>query len=196
MRARVGQHATYLRARLLGEPALPNPINAVCQAHVLSVGICCSEVFSATRSRAFPEAWLSRPAARSISRIDFNSARIDREQIRLLQKIGDHLLASLQFSEITQRLQNPRAQFACAHGRDGAIKHTQQTRVARAARFDQLKVGLCGGVEQDVIRRRIAAQRSEMVDFAPQLMLSSNARLRQPQRPPRASARNRIRRAI
>ena len=47
----------------------------------------------------------------------------------------------------------------------------EQTRVARTARFDQLKIGLCRGVEQDVIRRRIAAQRSEMVDFAPQLML-------------------------
>ena len=47
----------------------------------------------------------------------------------------------------------------------------QQTRVARAARFDQLEIRLRGGIEQDVIRRRIAAQRREMVDFAPQLML-------------------------
>ena len=75
-----------------------------------------------------------------------------------VDKLADHFLGSLQFSEVTERLQNPRAQFACAHRRYGPVKHTQQTRVACTARVDQLKIGLCGGIEQDVIRRRIAAQ--------------------------------------
>ena len=44
---------------------------------VLSCGMCCSEFFNATRSRAFPEACESRPAARSMSRIDFSAWRND-----------------------------------------------------------------------------------------------------------------------
>ncbi|KAG0506492.1 MAG: hypothetical protein Udaeo_01240 [Candidatus Udaeobacter sp.] len=58
--------------------ALPKSIRSInLPSSRLSAGIWCSDIFNATRSRAFPEAWLSRPAARSISRIDFNSVRID-----------------------------------------------------------------------------------------------------------------------
>ncbi|PYL77812.1 MAG: hypothetical protein DMF26_02750 [Verrucomicrobia bacterium] len=68
------------------------------------------------------------------------------------------MLASLQFRDITQRLQNPRAQFARAHWRLCSIQNGEQACVLCTARFNQLKVGLCGGVEKDVLRRCVAAQ--------------------------------------
>ena len=87
-----------------------------------------------------------------------------------MQQIGDRLLAALQLGQITQRLQNPRAQFASAHRGDRAIQHSKQARVPRAARFNQLKIGLRSGIEHDVIRGRVAAQRRKVIDFAPKLM--------------------------
>ena len=60
-------------------------------------GICSSEIFSATRSRALPEAWLE-PARRPLKIADrFQRFAKLAEQIRLVQQIGDQLLAALQF---------------------------------------------------------------------------------------------------
>src|SRR2546430_9248708 len=39
------------------------------------------------------------------------------------------------------------------------------------ARFNQIEIALGGRIEQDVIRRRIAAQRGQMIDLAPELVL-------------------------
>ena len=113
-------------------PAKLDPLNEFAEL-TLERGICCSEVFNATRSRAFPEAWLSRPAARSISRIDFSSARIDASKSGSCKRSAIISWRRSQLSEITQRLQNPRAQFACAHWRDRAVKDAQQTGVACSA---------------------------------------------------------------
>ena len=88
-----------------------------------------------------------------------------------MQQIRDHLLAVFQLRQIAQRLQNPRAQFAPAHRRDCAIEHCEQAGVPHAARFNQLEVGLRGGVEHNVMRRRIAAQCGEMIDVSPKLVL-------------------------
>ena len=49
---------------------------------------------------------------------------------------------AIQFVQITQRLQNPAAQFPSAHGRDRTVEHGEQTGVASAAGFDQIEIRL------------------------------------------------------
>ena len=88
-----------------------------------------------------------------------------------MQQIGDHLLTAFELRQIPERLQNPRAQFARAHRRDSSIEHGEQACVPIISGFDQLEVGLRCGIEHHEFRRRITAQRSEMIDLSPHLML-------------------------
>src|ERR1019366_5475821 len=83
----------------------------------------------------------------------------------------DHWLAALQFCQIAQRLQNPRAQLSPAHRCERAIEHREQTRIPRTARFDQLEIRLRCCVEGDELRENITTQRNEMIDLPPKLML-------------------------
>ena len=62
-------------------------------------------------------------------------------------------------------------QSSPAHRRDCAIEDGKQTCVARPAGSDQFEIDLSGGVEQDVFVRRLAAQRGEVIDLSPQLVL-------------------------
>src|SRR4029077_14623547 len=73
--------------------------------------------------------------------------------------------------QIAQRLQNPRTQPPATHRRGSPIKNCEQTGIACPAGFDQLKIRLGRGVEHDVFCRRIAAQRGEMIDVTPKLVL-------------------------
>ena len=88
-----------------------------------------------------------------------------------MQEVRNQLLTALQFQQVAQRLQNPCPQLPSAHWRDRSIECRQQAGVATAPRFDQFEVCLRRGIEHHAIRRRIAAQRREMVDFAPELVL-------------------------
>src|SRR5439155_24052590 len=45
-----------------------------------------------------------------------------------------------------------------------------QLRVPRAPRLNQRTIGLRSGIEHDVIRGRVPAQRRKVLDFAPKLM--------------------------
>ena len=133
-------------------------------------GFVATNILSATRSRALPEAWLNRPIARSMSRIDFNSSRIEPSRSGSCTRVGNHLLPALEFRQIAQRLQNPGTQLARAHRRDRSIENSKQAGVPRVAGFDQFEIGLGGSVEKNVIGRRIATKRVEMIDLSPQLM--------------------------
>ena len=150
---------------------VPNSLRSISfRSSCFNFGICSSETFSAARSRALPEAWLSRPPARSRSRIVFSSVRIEPKQIGFLQKIRDQLLAALDFGQVPQRLQNPGSQLSSSHRGQGPVEHGQQTGVAGASRIDQLQIGLGGGVESNEFRGAVASERSKMIDFAPELV--------------------------
>src|SRR5438105_12282214 len=79
------------------------------------------------------------------NRLQFRPNRV--EQVRLLQEIGNHLLAASELGQLAQRLQYPGAQLACAHRCDRSVQNRKQADVARAARFNQLEIGLRCGIE-------------------------------------------------
>ena len=93
------------------------------------------------------------------------------EQLRFVQQIRDHLLPAFQLGQVAQRLQNPAPQFPRAHRRDRAVERGQQAHIARPAGRDQLQVRLRGEIEHHMRGRNIAAQRSEVIDLPPQLVL-------------------------
>ena len=115
---------------------------------------------------------LAQSADRTLNIADRFQFRPNRvEQVRLLQKIGNHLLAAAELGQITERLQNPGAQFARPHRRHRSIENRKQTGVARASGFDQFEIGLRRCIEQHIIARCIAPQRTKMIDFAAKLVL-------------------------
>ncbi len=61
----------------------------------------------------------------------------------------DHLLARAERREIAERMQNPVAQFARAHRRDGAVERAEQAGVApAAARVHELEIRLRCGIDR------------------------------------------------
>ncbi len=81
------------------------------------------------------------------------------------------MLPALEFLKIANRLQNPAAQPSATHWSHGAIECREQTHVSRSAGTDKLQIRLCGCVQQDMIGRSIATERSEVIDFPAQLVL-------------------------
>ena len=115
---------------------------------------------------------LAQPPRRAFQVPDrFQRMAQGRNQIGLVQQIGDHLLAPFQFDEISQRLQNPCPQLSPAHRSDGSVERGQQTGVACSPRLDQLEIHLRRGIEHDVIISCVATQGGQVVHLPPQLLL-------------------------
>jgi len=83
----------------------------------------------------------------------------------IVQQGFDGILAGDQALEIEQRLAQPAAQQATAHGRDGAIQHAQQAtlRLAGADGLRQLQVAARGPVEEHERLGGIGAQGGELL---------------------------------
>ena len=134
-----------------GAPDQSESVEQILQFALSAAGICCSEVLKATRSRALPEAWLKRPTARSMSRIDFMNGAMTASRSGSCNKSA--IICCRRSSSVRSRngCKIHAAQFAPAHRRDRSIQRGEQARVPRAARFDQFEIGLRSGIEHDIV---------------------------------------------
>ena len=73
------------------------------------------------------------------------------KEVGFCEKCGDDVLAGSECFQIPQRVEDPIAKEACAHGGGGAIEHAEQGVLFTRARIDEIEIALGGGIDEDMV---------------------------------------------
>ena len=93
------------------------------------------------------------------------------EQHRFLKQRGDDVLSLLETRDVTEGMQHPMPQTACAHRSASAVDGGEERMLAATAAGDEFEMALAGGVDQNTVARRGDAQAADVIDAATKLEL-------------------------